>query len=284
MIYPLFNSLHRHATISLSSQARDYKEEIIMTEWVHFLQKITEETDKIAMRLFKAHDLGITIKDNMTPVSQGDLEIEDHIRHLVKQSQLEISIIGEEYGETRSNSNLKLIIDPIDGTKNFIRGLPFFATLLAIEEDGEIIAGLVSAPATGDKWWAEKGKGSFHNGKKIHVSEITSLDKSLALHGSLFGSEASNTPEPVISLLQDSYRQRGFGDYYPHMLVAMGCAEFAFDFKLQIWDIAPLKIIVEEAGGRFSDTDGVTTIHSGNLITSNGHLHDTVQDRLNGIQ
>ena len=117
---------------------------------------------------------------------------------------------------------------------------------------------------------------AFYNNQSIHVSDIQTLDKANGLHGSLFGSEACSTPEPVIELLQDTYRQRGFGDFYPHMLVAMGCGEYAIDFKLNVWDIAPLKIIVEEAGGQCSDTSGNNTIYSGNIVSSNTHLHSTV--------
>ncbi|MDA1353912.1 MAG: histidinol-phosphatase [bacterium] len=255
-----------------------------MNNWIQFLTDIVDESDKIALKYFKASDLGVLIKDNMTPVSQGDLEIENHIRALVGQRYPNMSIVGEEHGETKGSDDIKLIIDPIDGTKNFIRGLPFFATLLAIEEGGEVTAGLVSAPATGERWWAQKGQGAFYNGSRIHVSEISSLDKALALHGSMYGSEASDDPSRVEALLRQTYRQRGFGDYYPHMLVAQGLGEFAVDFKLQVWDIAPLKIIVEEAGGICTDTAGVATAYSGNLITSNGKIHDDVQKQLANLK
>ena len=113
---------------------------------------------------------------------------------------------------------------------------------------------------------------------------MSRLDESLALHGSLFGSEAADTPEPVLDLLKDCYRQRGFGDYYPHMLVAMGLGEFAIDFKLQCWDVASLKIIVEEAGGQFTDMNGKDDIYTGNIITSNGHFHTEIQERLKGLR
>ena len=186
----------------------------------------------------------------MTPVSAGDLAIENEIRSVVANDHPTLSIIGEEYGETIADSTTKLIIDPIDGTKNFIRGLPFFGSLFAIEENGIITAGIVSAPALKDRWWASTNHGAFYNGSQIHVSKIDSLTQANGLHGSLFGSEACSTPEPVIQLLSDTYRQRGFGDFYPHMLVAMGCGEYAIDFKLNCWDIAPIKIIVEEAGAR----------------------------------
>lgn len=254
-----------------------------MTNWLPLLSEIADLAEPIAMKYFTATDLQIDIKSNMTPVSQGDLEIETAIRNLIKDKNLNLTVIGEEHGKTEGNPKQKLIIDPIDGTKNFIRGLPFFATLLAIEENGEVVAGLISAPATGDRWHAEKGNGAHHNGKKIQVSTIDKLETSLALHGSIFGSEASDNPEKVLSLLKKTYRQRGFGDYYPHMLVAQGLGEFAIDFKLQVWDIAAIKIIIEEAGGKMTDTSGNPSIHSGNLISSNGKLHDLVLEEIKDL-
>ena len=244
-----------------------------MSTWINFLQSITEKTDAIALKYFNATDLKVEIKPDYTPVSQGDQEIEDFIRTCVAQEHPELSILGEEYGETKTDSNVRLIIDPIDGTKNFVAGIPFFATLLAIEEDNEVIAGLVSAPATGDKWWAAKGEGAYHNGKPIHVSKVDKLEQSLAFHGSLFGSEASKQAEPMLELLRKTYRQRGFGDYYQHMLVAMGKGEFCADFNLKPWDIAPLRIILSEAGGLCTDSNGKKTIHGSNAISSNGILH-----------
>ena len=254
-----------------------------MSMWIEFLQSITEETDAIALKYFKAVDLKVEVKPDHTPVSQGDQEIEDFIRTRVAQEHPELSILGEEYGETKTDSNIRLIIDPIDGTKNFVVGIPFFATLLAIEEDNEVIAGFVSAPATGDKWWAAKGEGAYHNGKSIHVSKIDKLERSLAFHGSLFGSEASKHAEPMLALLCKTYRQRGFGDYYQHMMVAMGKGEFCADFNLKPWDIAPLGIIVSEAGGLCTDSNGEKTIHGGNAISSNGVLHKKVLSYINGL-
>ena len=255
-----------------------------MNSWIPFLTKISDLADDIALHYFKQASLKVEFKDNMTPVSAGDLAIETEIRKLVKDEGLDLSIIGEEYGETVADSDIKLIIDPIDGTKNFIRGLPFFGSLFAIEEKGAIIAGMVSAPALHGRWWASQGQGAYYNGQKISVSDINSLDQANGFYGSLFGSEASQTPEKVIELLRDTNRQRGFGDFYPHMLVAMGCGEYAIDFKLNVWDIAPLKIIVEEAGGKFSDTKGQDSIYSGNLICSNGKLHNTVLNYIQGIE
>ena len=255
-----------------------------MSSWIPFLEKICNVADDIAMHYFNHASLKVEIKDNMTPVSAGDLAIENEIRSLVKKENPELSIIGEEYGETTTNSSLKLIIDPIDGTKNFIRGLPFFGSLFAIEDDGEVVAGMVSAPALNDRWWAAKGHGAFYNGNAIHASAIESLSEANGFYGSLFGSEASSTPDPVIQLLKDTYRQRGFGDFYPHMLVAMGCGEYAIDFKLSVWDIAPLKIIVEEASGQCTNTNGESTIYSGNIVSSNKKLHATVLDYIKGCE
>jgi histidinol-phosphatase len=255
-----------------------------MNHWIQFLQSITEKTDKIALKYYRATDLQVEIKPDRTPVSQGDQDIEDFIRQLVAKEHPELSILGEEYGETKTNSNVRLIIDPIDGTKNFIAGIPFFATLLAIEEDGEVIAGLISAPATGDKWWAAKGEGAYHNGKRIHVSKVDTLERSLAFHGSLFGQEGSTIAEPFLTLLSKTYRQRGFGDYLQHMMVAMGKGEFCVDFNIKPWDIAPLQIIVEEAGGKCTDTSGNKTIHGGNAVCSNGLMHDTVVNAVYGLK
>ena len=254
-----------------------------MTDWIPFLQNITEQSDPIALGYFNADELKVEIKADRTPVSQADQEIEDFIRQLVAKQHPELSILGEEYGETKTDSNLTLIIDPIDGTKNFIAGIPFFATLLAIEEAGEVIAGLVSAPATGDKWWAAKGRGAFHNGKPIHVSQVNNIEQSMAFYGSLYGSEASKEAGPVLALLKQTYRQRGFGDYLQHMMVAMGKGEFAMDFNLKPWDVAAMKIIVEEAGGVCTDSSGKPSIYGGNAIISNGQFHQHIIEVLAGL-
>ncbi len=253
-----------------------------MTQWIPFLTQLCDVADAIALAHFNNADLKIDLKSNMTPVSAADLAIENDIRALVKEHHPTISIVGEEYGETKGDSPTKLIIDPIDGTKNFIRGLPFFGSLFAIETDGNVVAGMVSAPVLKQRWWAQKGEGAFYNGTQIHASNVSTLAEANGFYGSLFGSEASSTPDPVINLLKATNRQRGFGDFYPHMLVAMGCGEYAIDFKLNVWDIAPLKIIVEEAGGQCSDTRGNPSIYSGNVVSSNSILHDTVLSYING--
>jgi histidinol-phosphatase len=181
------------------------------------------------------------------------------------------------YSAEPSKGRLRVIIDPIDGTRNFVRGIPFIATLLAIELDGKIIAGLVSNPIQREQWGAELGAGATYNGSPIRVSSVVDLASSQAFHGSLYGSEAEGLPrDKVLEILSQTHRQRAMGDFYGHMLVASGAGEFSLDFGLKPWDIAPLKIIVEEAGGRVSNFDGRFSLDGGSLVCSNGVLHRAV--------
>ncbi|MFC1770818.1 inositol monophosphatase family protein [Candidatus Margulisiibacteriota bacterium] len=249
---------------------------------LNFLLKCTDKTDAIACDYFNQANLEHTYKQNKTPVTQADLEIEKYFRNELKNNFPEIEIYGEEFGQCPQDAKLKLIIDPIDGTLNFIRGIPFFATLLAIEKEGEITVGLVSAPQTGERWWATKGQGSYYNGSKISVSKIKNIRDSQVFHGSLFGPEANELPDSFMDVLSLTNRQRGVGDYYSHMLVAMGCGEFALDFGFKPWDIAPIKIIIEEAGGVFTDAQGKKDIYSGSVISSNGLFHAEILKLLSG--
>lgn len=244
--------------------------------WLKLLSTIADETDQIACHYFGT-TLKIETKADQSPVTIADQEIEQIVQKKAAKFSSDLSVFGEEFGSTTSNQTaLRLIIDPIDGTRNFIRNIPFFATLLAIEENGIIIAGLVSAPITKDRWWASKGEGAHHNFKPIRVSQTDNLNQALALHGSLYGAEAKTLPENVFTLLKATDRQRGFGDYYQHMLVAMGCADFALDFGLKPWDIAAIKIIVEEAGGLVTDPKNQFSLQCRDIITSNGHLHTKI--------
>lgn len=239
------------------------------------LMQLADQADQIAMSFFQKQ-LDIQIKPDQSPVSQADLAIETMVRDEIKTRAPDITVYGEEFENTNPNASIKLIIDPIDGTRNFIRQIPLFATLLAIEEAGVITAGVVSAPASHDRWWASINQGAFHNNRPIHVSQISQLAEAQAFHGSLYGNEASQIPPSLTTLLSKTARQRGVGDYYAPMLVAMGCGEFACDFGIKVWDIAPIKIIIEESGGKFSDLTGAATVYSGNMIVSNGKLHSEI--------
>jgi len=251
------------------------------TEWLNFLVDCADLADDIAMHYYQKTGLKTEQKDNDTPVTQADVEAEKKIREYTAQTYPNLAIFGEEEGMGDMAAPFKLIIDPIDGTKNYMRGLPFFANLLAIESGGDIVAGVASAPAMNDRWQAAKGQGATYNGRSIHVSSVTSLEEAQVFHGALSGQEAIGAPKGFIPLLTDCRRQRGYGDFYAHVCVAMGVGEFAIDFNLNVWDIAPLKIVVEEAGGRFSDVEGNTNVFTNTIISSNGTgLHDIVLERL----
>ncbi len=247
-----------------------------MKDWVTFLHFLADIADHISLKNFQTTDLKISIKPDNTPVTIADKQIEEKIIKRAKQEFPKISFLSEEFNQENKPSDLKLIIDPIDGTKNFIRGIPFFATLLAIEEKGKITAGLISAPYRKERWWASKNQGAFYNYQSIEVSKIKIFKKAQAFYSSLFGQEAETMPKSIFKLLKKTGRTRGFGDYYSHMLVAMGHGEFAFDFGVKPWDIAPIKIILEEAGGKLTDQNGIASIYNHSMITSNGILHDKI--------
>lgn len=241
-----------------------------------FLTHLASLSDTISMRYFRSTSMETKEKHDKTMVSQADLAIEEAIKTAVHAQHPDWGILGEEYGSSQDQSPIRLIIDPIDSTQNFIRGLPWFATLLAIESHGEIVAGLVSAPYYQERWWAEKGQGSFYNGQKISVSGISKLNEAQAFHGSLYGAECKEMPSQFLPLMSKTHRQRGLGDYLSHMMVAMGCGEFAIDFGVKPWDIAPFKIIVEEAGGKVTNFDGKFSPYVSNIVASNGFVHETV--------
>jgi histidinol-phosphatase len=249
--------------------------------WLKLLKTCASEADKIALHYYSQKNINIKQKEDLSPVTAADLEIEKKIREQVKAEFPKMEIYGEEFGACAKDAALKLIIDPIDGTINFVKNIPIFATLLAIEENGEVVAGLVSMPYSKERWWAAKGQGSFYNNEKIAVSNVNQLSESQVFHGSLSGREATELPANFENLIKSTARQRGFGDFYNHVLVAQGSGEFACDFGFQPWDIAPLGLIVEEAGGQFSDIHGKKDIYSGSIITSNGLFHQQILDLLN---
>lgn len=247
-------------------------------DWLKLLQNLTDETDKIALRYFGQVDLQVEYKKDNSPVTKADKEIEEYIRTAAKKYEPALGFYGEEFGQ--EEADLRLIIDPIDGTRSFVRGVPVFATLLAVEEKGRLLAGLASAPALGCRWWAVKGQGAFmhqQNTKQIRVSKIDELTRAQAFHGSLAGNEIDEiSARKILNVLQKTERQRGHGDFYQHILVAQGSGEMAFDPELKAWDIAAPKIIVEEAGGKVTSFDGEDNLSAGTAVSTNGLLHEEV--------
>lgn len=246
------------------------------TTWLELLHEICDSADGIAMRHFRRADLRVDDKHDGSPVSEADKAIEAMARELVAKRSPGLGVFGEEEGETRAQNGARLIIDPIDGTRNFVRGIPVFACLVAIEEEGVLTAGMVSAPAMRMRWYAARGMGAFLGPRRLHVSTVSELPKAHLFHGDLSGRVEGRQPPMLASLFSRVERTRGFGDFYQHMLVAEGCGEIALDAKMQPWDVAAVKIIVEEAGGRSTSYTGDDSISAPNLVSTNGHLHAAI--------
>lgn len=244
------------------------------SDWLPLLHDLAEQADAISTRYFRASDLPVERKADRSLVTKADLEVEAAIRDTMAKRHPNLGVFGEEHGEHKGDGSGRLIVDPIDATANFARGVPIYATLLAIEIEGEVVAGLVSAPALHQRWHAARGAGAFSGDRRLQVSKVAALEDAQVFHGSLAGAEAVPNTAKVPALLAGSWRQRGLGDFYQHMLVAEGCGEIAVDPIVMPWDIAPLQIIVEEAGGKATTVSGERAINRGSLVTSNGLLHD----------
>ena len=247
---------------------------------ITFLNAIVDQTDPILTHYFEALHLKVDQKEDGSPVTDADRKIEETVQSICQEYGSTLAVVGEEFGHQGPDDAIRVIVDPIDGTRNLVKGIPIVGTLIGIEHCGEVLAGMVSNPILKQRWVAAKGKGAFYNGKPIKVSDVGDLSQSQAFHGSLSGSEATAIPDSVWPLLKDTHRQRGVGDFYMHCLVAMGAGEFAVDAGLKPWDIAPFPILLSEAGGKCSDFLGNTSIYSGSLISSNKALYQTVFDRI----
>jgi len=228
---------------------------------------LADAADEISLGRFRATDLVVETKPDRTPVTEADRAVEEAIRSRLAAERPEDGILGEEFG-TAGDSTRRWIVDPIDGTRNYSRGIPVWATLIALEENGEIQLGVVSAPALHRRWHAERGGGAWANDDRIRVSAIRQVEDavlSLALE------------QPIPSLAGSAWHARGYGDFWAHMLVAEGAVDGAVEaVGVKIWDLAAIQPIVEEAGGRFSDASGTRRVDGGTAISSNGHLHDAL--------
>jgi len=248
-------------------------------DWLPLLTELADRADKLARRWFRATGLRVAEKPDLSPVTEADQAIEAMARKLLREKHPELGVLGEEEGEAAGTAETRLIIDPIDGTRNFVRGIPVFATLLAIETGGEVVAGVVSAPALAARWHAARGSGAFRAGRRIAVSRIGSLEHAMLFHGNLGPGEAG-PPPGIARLIARVERTRGFGDFYQHMLVAEGAGEIAVDPVMHPWDIAALQVIVEEAGGRATSLSGERSTYATSLVTSNGLLQETILEIL----
>ena len=251
------------------------------TEWLEFLNQCAGIAGPIAIKYFETLIQPIQ-KEDRSIVTEGDLEIEKAIRRYIEVQLPGLAVLGEEFGIEETAAPVKLIIDPIDATSNFARKIPIFATLLAIEVNKEIVAGVVYNPVTQQHWEAAKGQGAYYNSHKISVSTVNDISESQAFHGGLFGREARGNLDQLLALLSRTKRQRGIGDFLMHMYVAQGVGEFAIDFGLKPWDLAPLGIIIEEAGGCVTTVEGNPfSPYTGSILSSNAQFHDTLVQRYN---
>jgi len=245
------------------------------------LTEITEEAETIAMRYFRSNGLHVERKSDGTAVTQADRAVEEMARSKVAKSGLVLDVLGEEMGgaNPKSAANTqcpRMIIDPIDGTEEFSRGIPTFGTLIGIEEGGEIVAAMVSAPGLRSRWWAYRSEGAYRDGKRLHVSNVDKLKDSMVFTTGTGPSKNSADQAKIRRLLDASRNSRSFGGFWQHMLVAEGAIEAALDWTSKPWDLAPLGIIVEEAGGRSTNAKGERSIYTGQLISTNGKIHDEV--------
>src|SRR5437588_1454752 len=251
--------------------------------------ELTDVADQITLARFGIGDLAVETKPDMTPVSEADTAVEQALRGRLAQVRPGDAVVGEEYGDAPgsepgdapgSHAARRWIIDPIDGTQNYVRGIPVWATLLALELDGEIAVGVVSAPALQRRWWASGGQGAFASDERggdaraMAVSGITELgDAQLSFSGLEEWDEIGRL-DALVSLARRCWRTRGYGDFWAYMLVAEGAIEIGVEPAVELWDLAAPKVIVEEAGGRFTDLGGESTPAGGDAIATNGLVHD----------
>jgi histidinol-phosphatase len=233
----------------------------------------------LALRYFDA-DVAVEWKKDHSPVTIADLEAESLLRSTLLQAFPDDGFLGEEQGEKTGTSGYRWIIDPIDGTRNFVRGIPLWATLVGLEYRNEQIAGVVAVPALGQTFRALRGDGAYRGERRIRVSDVAVLGESMMFYSSLSWFIKAGYRDNFLDLAAHVQRQRGFGDFYGFVLVAQGSGEMMVEHGVHSWDVAAVKPIVEEAGGRFSNWDGNSTIHRPDVVASNGLVHDEVLAKL----
>lgn len=246
-----------------------------LTDRYHAALNAVEKASKAAWKHYVA---GVTYetKSDATPVTIADREAESILREELGGTFPNDGFLGEEYGDRPGSSGFKWIADPIDGTRNFIRGVPLWGTLLGLEYRGDLVAGVCSCPGTGQTWHAMRGHGAWLGNTKINVSSINTLKQSHIYYSSISYFDKHGKASAFLDLVRDTERQRGFGDYFGFMLVAQGAGEVMIDHGVHAWDVAACKPIIEEAGGKMTNWDGGWDVFKPDVIASNGKLHDFV--------
>ena len=247
---------------------------------------LADTADSISMARFRALDLHVESKPDLTPVSDADTAVEKAIRATLARARPRDGVLGEEFGASAPAKGTRhWVIDPIDGTKNFVRGVPVWGTLIALMEGDTPVAGLVSAPALGRRWWGAAGHGAYAGkhqraATRISVSGVNRLADASFCYSSLTGWAENGRLEPMLDIILNVWRSRAYGDFYGYMLLAEGALDAMVEPELSLWDVAALIPIVTEAGGRFTDLDGRPGPGGGSAIASNGLLHDDLLHRL----
>ncbi|WP_420110791.1 histidinol-phosphatase [Pseudactinotalea sp.] len=241
---------------------------------------IADQVDAQTMARFKAQDLTVETKPDTTPVTDADRTAEEIVRGQLSRTRPRDAVLGEEFGVTGHGAR-QWVIDPIDGTQNFVRGVPVWATLIALVDGDDPVVGLVSAPALGRRWWAGRGSGawtgrSLSQASRIAVSGVTNLEDASLSYSSLSSWDDAGLGEEFRDLESRCWRSRAYGDFWSYMLVAEGAVDLACEPELELYDMAALVPIVIEAGGRFSSLTGEDGPYGGNAVATNGHLHEEV--------
>jgi len=248
------------------------------TDDLRLAHLLADDADSLTTARFKEIDLHVMTKPDLTPVTDADQGVEEGIRRTLSRVRSRDAVLGEEYG-TSGHSQRMWVIDPIDGTKNFVRGVPVWATLIALVVDGEVVLGVVSAPQLQRRWWASAGGGAW-TGRSLlkaipcQVSDVRRLEDASLSYSSLRGWDERDRLDDFLSLMRRCWRTRAYGDFWSYMLLAEGAVDLAAEPELELYDMAALDVIVREAGGRFTSLDGSDGPFGGNALASNSHLHE----------
>ena len=238
--------------------------------------------DAMTVARFRDRSLVVSTKPDLTPVTEADRSVEQALRERIAAARPGHAVVGEEFG-AEGSGEWRWILDPIDGTKNYVRGVPIWATCIAQQRAGQVTVGVVSAPALNRRWWAARGEGSFAAGQLIHVSSVADLADAHLSYDSVPEFEAYGLEGRFLALARRCWRTRGLGDFWSHVLVAEGAVDIAVEPAVSVWDVAAIQVIVEEAGGRFTDLAGAARPDGGSALSSNGLLHDAVLEELGTI-
>ncbi len=257
------------------------------TDDLRLAHVLADDADSLTTSRFKALDLHVMSKPDLSPVTDADQAVEEGIRRTLSRVRSRDAVTGEEQGSTGSGAR-RWIVDPIDGTRNFVRGVPVWATLISLVVEDEVVLGVVSAPQLQKRWWASSGNGawtgrSLLKATRCQVSDVRRLEDASLSYSSLRGWDERGRLDDMVSLMRRVWRTRAYGDFWSYVLLAEGAVDLAAEPELQVYDMAALDVVVREAGGRFSSLDGTDGPFGGNALASNGHLHDAALSFLGSL-